>query len=105
VVGISADIYTQFVTTTKYFTLSAVHYNTYEVFSVCCMFTGCRQVEAANAVTSSVSMCPSLLAGQLTPTLLTAISRLSPNEDEEERGGGSERVWFGRFPGSARSSF
>jgi hypothetical protein len=32
---------------------SAVHYSMYEVFSVCCIFTGCRLVTASNAIAST----------------------------------------------------
>jgi hypothetical protein len=47
----------------RYFTQSAVHYNTYEYFSVCWIFTGCRLVTASSAVDSSASEFTSLLAG------------------------------------------
>jgi hypothetical protein len=60
------NLYTQLVTTSNYSAIrnshSAIHYSTYEVFSVCCTFTGCRLVTASNAVASSASAFTSLLS-------------------------------------------
>jgi hypothetical protein len=47
---------------------SAVHYSMYEIFSVCCIFTGCPLVTASNAVASSASVFTSLLAGNCLTT-------------------------------------
>jgi hypothetical protein len=73
----------------------------YEVFSVCCIFTGCRLVTASNAVAFSASMftpywlvtlsqftqCsnwlnPILAAISHQPTLLTAVSRLKISQSQ-----------------------
>jgi hypothetical protein len=53
------------------FTHSAVHNSTYEIFSVYCIYIGCRLVTVSNAVASSASVFTYLLAGDcLTTTSL-----------------------------------
>jgi hypothetical protein len=76
-------LYTQLVTTSNYSvntnSHTPVYCSTYEVFSICCIFTGCRMVTTSNDIAFSAPCSHpswSLTASQLTPRL-AAISLTS----------------------------
>jgi hypothetical protein len=63
---------------------STIHYITHWVFSVCCIFTGCCLVIAANAVASSASVFTPSLASDCLMTCSQADSHRTPTSSSSD---------------------